>query len=80
MSRALHSFCNLQCYTVIEHSYLKAQIAQESIRQDMEVGTDDWVVADSEDEEGFRPLPSNQSGLLSGNPYSTDIASISERQ
>ncbi|KAG1808429.1 uncharacterized protein BJ212DRAFT_655786 [Suillus subaureus] len=34
---------------------------------------DDWVVADSEDEDSLRPLQiADQSGLLSGNPFSTD--------
>ncbi|KAG1838829.1 hypothetical protein C8R48DRAFT_766153, partial [Suillus tomentosus] len=31
--------------------------------------TDDWIVADSEDEDALRPL--DQSGLLSGTPFST---------
>ncbi|OAX42192.1 hypothetical protein K503DRAFT_711169 [Rhizopogon vinicolor AM-OR11-026] len=44
----------------------------------MEDGTNDLVVADSEDEEGFQPL-ADQSGLLSGDPFSTGTASISER-
>ncbi|KAG1775270.1 hypothetical protein EV702DRAFT_454154 [Suillus placidus] len=34
--------------------------------------TDDWIVADSEDEDAVRPLQiADQSGLLSGNPFST---------
>ena len=45
----------------------------------MEDGANDWVVADSEDEEGFQPLV-DQSGLLSGHPFSTGIQSIAERQ
>ncbi|KAG2341797.1 hypothetical protein BDR05DRAFT_990736 [Suillus weaverae] len=34
--------------------------------------TDDWIVADSEDEDAVRPLQiADQSSLLSGNPFST---------
>ncbi|KAG2740710.1 hypothetical protein P692DRAFT_20840768 [Suillus brevipes Sb2] len=34
--------------------------------------TDDWIVADSEDEDASRPLQmADHSGLLSGNPFST---------
>jgi hypothetical protein len=45
----------------------------------MEDGANDWVVADSEDEEGFQPLV-DQSGLLSGHPFSTGTPSIADRQ
>ncbi|KAG2123475.1 hypothetical protein DEU56DRAFT_863996 [Suillus clintonianus] len=38
----------------------------------MTEGTEDWIVADSEDEDGFQPLQiADQSNLLSGNPFST---------
>ncbi|KAG2034938.1 hypothetical protein BDR03DRAFT_1093453 [Suillus americanus] len=41
--------------------------------------TDDWIVADSEDEDSFRPLEiADQSGLLSGKPFSTGPAKIQE--
>lgn len=45
----------------------------------MEDDTNDWVVADSEDEGGFQPL-ADQSGLLSGSPFSSGPERISERQ
>jgi len=45
----------------------------------MEGGASNWVVADSEDEEGFQPL-ADQSGLLSGDPFSSGPRGISERQ
>ncbi|KAG1755338.1 hypothetical protein EDB19DRAFT_398553 [Suillus lakei] len=42
-------------------------------------GTEDWIVADSEDEEGLGPLQiADQSGLLSGNSFSTGPAKIPE--
>ncbi|KAG1744008.1 uncharacterized protein EDB91DRAFT_207133 [Suillus paluster] len=44
----------------------------------MSEGTNDWIVADSEDEDGFQPLVvADQSVLLSGSPVSTKISQAS---
>ncbi|KAG1832338.1 hypothetical protein DFJ58DRAFT_736364, partial [Suillus subalutaceus] len=43
--------------------------------------SDDWIVADSEDEDSLRPLEiADQSGLLSGNSFSTGPEKILQRQ
>jgi hypothetical protein len=43
--------------------------------------TDDWIVADSEDEDASRPLQmADHSGLLSGSPFSTGPEKILQRQ
>jgi hypothetical protein len=43
--------------------------------------TDDWFVVDSEDEDASRPVEiADQSGLLSGNPFSTGSEKILQRQ
>lgn len=43
--------------------------------------TDDWIVADSEDEDTSRPVEiADQSGPLSGNPFSTGPEKILQRQ
>ncbi|KAG0698506.1 hypothetical protein DFH29DRAFT_1002745 [Suillus ampliporus] len=45
----------------------------------MSDGTNDWIVADSEDEDGLQPLQvADQSGLLSGNPFSIVSAKNSQ--
>jgi hypothetical protein len=43
--------------------------------------TDDWIIADSEDEDALRPLQiADHSGLLSGSPFSTRPEKILQRQ